>query len=29
MSIKIFLSSNLSEFIEERLFIKKSLAVDP
>lgn len=29
MSIKIFLSSNLSEFIEERLFIKKSLAEDP
>lgn len=26
---KIFLSSNRSEFIEERLFIKKSLAEDP
>jgi len=29
MSIKIFLSSNHSEFIEERLFIKKSLTEDP
>lgn len=28
MSIKIFLSSNRNEFIEERLFIKKSLIED-
>ena len=29
MSIKIFLSSNLNEFIKERSFIKKSLIDDP